>query len=75
MIRNCIYYIDFMCFRSKECICDKKNKENNSSEITNHCIEMGESSLSDSLFIEREKIEKKQMDIMRNSSRKKHSND
>jgi len=70
MERNCIYYTDFICLRSKECICDKKNKEKNSSKITRHSIEMGESSVSDSLFVEREKIEKIQMDIMTNSPSK-----
>ena len=75
MDRNCIYYIDFMCLRSKECICDKKDKENYSSKITCHSIEMGESSVSDSLFIEREKIEKIQKDIMNNSPNKDQFND
>ena len=75
MDRHCIYYIDFMCLRSKECICDKKDKENYSSKITRHSIEMGESSVSDSLFIEREKIEKIQKDIMNNSPNKDQFND
>jgi hypothetical protein len=64
-----------MCLRSKECICDKKDKENNSKKITRHGIEMGESSVSDSLFIEREKIEKIQKDIMNNSPNKDQFND
>lgn len=46
---DCIYYNEWGCLRSKECICDKKIKKENSKVFTSQSGAMGEQAMEDSI--------------------------